>query len=235
MKAGGPCSTASDCCSGACLAGKCPTPKDACRVAGETCGADADCCGGSCGTLDPGLTGCLLLGGCRVTGETCTGATDCCSGLCQVAANGLATCKALPGCKVIAERCVEHKNCCSGVCGADGRCQGAGGCFRKDERCQSNDDCCSGTCRTVPDGVLRCAETPKCKPVLRFLRNALLAPRRVWRAKGIPECRCERSSSLPDSTWYHAPDYTLSESSRRSRIAEQMDDKLARLFVQWDH
>jgi hypothetical protein len=111
-----------------------------------------------------GVSGCLLQSGCRVAGETCSNATDCCAGLCQVSANGAANCKALPGCKIISERCATAKDCCSGdLCGPDGRCQGAGGCFPKDERCQSNDDCCSGTCRSVPEGVLRCADVKGCK------------------------------------------------------------------------
>jgi hypothetical protein len=78
---GATCTTAGQCCSQLCTAGKCQTPA-ACQPQGAVCTSTADCCSGfSCnipagpgsGTCEPSV--------CTGAGQTCQTATDCCVGL----------------------------------------------------------------------------------------------------------------------------------------------------------
>jgi hypothetical protein len=100
-RAGTPCSSPSECCTGACAAGQCT-----CGAIGTQCTLSTDCCTGSCAQA----TG---LCECKNFGSSCTTSADCCAGL----ACPTGTCCTLSG-----QPCVSNAACCSGICKTNGTC-----------------------------------------------------------------------------------------------------------------
>lgn len=100
------CTTAAECCSKVCIAGKCQPPA-ACQPQGSICTSAADCCTGLTCQINPGnVSGtCQQSGGsCGGLGQSCSPASPCCLGLdCVTSSIGLCdgttpcTCATIPG------------------------------------------------------------------------------------------------------------------------------------------
>ncbi len=161
---GGPCQTATECCSLACVQGKCSA--SACTADDQACVDSASCCSGNC---QAGL--CLRLNAaCRTAGNPCTDSTECCSKLCQ---GGV--------CKLGASFCIQSGDvcsnsdlCCSGECvkGANGlgTCAPApsGATYCSDGLdgtvCGACNACCSRLCAPYgPTGVRVCQPASGCR------------------------------------------------------------------------
>lgn len=149
------CAMNSDCCSGVCLNGLCPTQAQLGqkRFVGEPCSADADCASYACASVDPGGPKvCQFLGGCRPAEEVCTEDWQCC-GYLELSANRdmCGTAQPVPG-------------VCAAVPGVPGlsRCQLQPTDKEVGEICESDGNpvhnCCGGAdaCKPTITGVSRC-------------------------------------------------------------------------------
>jgi hypothetical protein len=140
------CTTGSDCCSGACLNGVCPTQAQLGQklFVGEPCSADAQCASYACASTTPGgPKTCQFLGGCRPAEEICTEDWQCC-GFLELSANrnmcktaqptpgacgavagvpGLRRCVLQPTDKEVGEICLSGGQKVHQCCGGDEVCQ----------------------------------------------------------------------------------------------------------------
>lgn len=184
---GNACTSASQCCTGQCLAGVCAT---ACVAETGSCTVTADCCTGLACDVPPGSTGgtCRTSATCADTGQTCGSNADCCnhdpadpsSEICDEG-----TCAApAPVCSGIAQLCTVSSgvnDCCAGLqclttsnttlvpCGEEdvGCFCDTGACRELGTSCSSNQPCCSGGLYCVKDanpGQL-CDDTTPCSCV----------------------------------------------------------------------
>ncbi|MFN7133241.1 MAG: hypothetical protein ACK4N5_14275, partial [Myxococcales bacterium] len=140
------CSKPEDCCSGACLNGRCPTQSQlgGKLFVGEPCANDSDCASYACAASYPGGPKlCQFLGGCRPADEVCNADFECCShqelsptrnscvtpeptsGVCAPVAGvpGLKRCKLLSNPKEIGEICRSAGNKVHDCCGGEEVCQ----------------------------------------------------------------------------------------------------------------
>jgi len=148
------------CCDGSCVAGFCTV--NICASIGESCVLGSDCCSSTC-DAQSGL--CSSGGLCLAAGEICSEAVDgCCSGSCQEASDGVLRCSFEGYCQPQGERCSEAGECCSGLC-TDSRCATmAGECLPTGEICAGAGDCCSEVCTDNGLGFLVCGAVSGCSP-----------------------------------------------------------------------
>lgn len=157
------CSVGLDCCTGACVGGKCSAAQ--CTADGADCTTDGECCGGKCdGT-------CAALNPtCKSFGNPCTLAGDCCSGLC----NAAGTCGESSFCVQNGDACSDDGQCCGGICnigaGNIGTCSqpmpGATNCQAGIDGtlCSTCADCCSALCAIyAPTGAQICQPAEGCR------------------------------------------------------------------------
>lgn len=160
--AGASCSAGSQCCSGRCKDGTC------CNGLGKACSANEECCAGGCNNAC-----------CKLPGASCTADSECCAGGCE--ANGTcgcapagAACARSAGCcsnycrfdvcqpTCAGTSCSSDADCCEGVACAGGQCDGCGdagnGCSTNDDCCFS--DCTNNACLSPKDGP--CAQDFDC-------------------------------------------------------------------------
>ena len=162
--ASGPCQSSTECCSLACVGGKCSAT--ACIADGQSCTNSAACCGGNCS----GGTCQALNTSCRTAGNPCTDNTQCCSTLCSGG-----TCQlGASYCIQSGDVCSQAGTCCSGSCqmgsGTLGTCAPAptGSTYCSDgidgTVCSACNGCCSRLCAPyAPTGVTVCQPASGCR------------------------------------------------------------------------
>ena len=161
---GGNCQSSTECCSLACVAGRCSA--NACIADKQACADSASCCGGNCsaGSCQP------LNTACHTAGNPCTDNTQCCSSLCEAG-----TCKlGASFCIQTGDVCSDSGTCCSGDCqkgsGTLGTCAAppSGATYCSDgvdgTVCGACNGCCSRLCAPyAPTGVRICQPASGCR------------------------------------------------------------------------
>lgn len=151
------CDEASDCCSGVCIDGRCPTQNEigGQLFAGEPCERDAQCASYACAASAPGAPKtCQFLGGCRPAGEICTESWQCCSNL-NISEGGGAMC--LEDNATEGVGCEAHAIEGLSVCGLNTDPKEVGEICLDTEGNAVHDCCPSDNCELTATGVSRCA------------------------------------------------------------------------------
>ncbi|MGC4115393.1 MAG: hypothetical protein QM765_12475 [Myxococcales bacterium] len=142
------CSSATDCCSLSCSAGKCVG--SSCKTIGTACSGAGECCSGVCTS---GACAAIPNATCKNLGESCTSRPppapsdaglplDDAGVLLDDAGQPVATADAGAG---------GGDECCSGNC-VGGRCVRASACSTAGDICYEALDCCNGTCNIAQAG-----------------------------------------------------------------------------------
>lgn len=149
------CALDTDCCSGTCLDGRCPSQNQLGQklFVGEPCAADSECASYACASSYPGgPKSCQFLGGCRPAEEVCHEDWECCGYLelsagrdqCLTPLEMPGTCSQLPGLPNLS-RCTLQQTAkeIGEICESGG---------------QKVHDCCGGpeVCQPTVTGVSRC-------------------------------------------------------------------------------
>ena len=171
---GATCASGPECCTFACIGGKCDSKL--CVADNLACASNAECCGGTCAPDGLGGGKCTPLnpGGGATGGNPCAANTDCASKFCN---NGI--CTASSFCGQNGEECAGSTDCCGGLCtkaagAALGVCGltkagGAGGCDQAGTLCTSTSGACGGSCCSrscapyAPTGKSVCQPTSGCR------------------------------------------------------------------------
>lgn len=151
------CSEDTDCCSGVCLDGRCPTQDEinGQLFAGEPCSADKDCASYACASNIPGgPKTCQFLGGCRPAGEICSESWQCCSNL-DISEGGGDMCLEENASEGVG--CEAHAIEGLSVCGLNTDPKEVGEICFDTEGNKVHDCCPSDNCEETVTGVWRCS------------------------------------------------------------------------------
>lgn len=151
------CDEASDCCSGVCQDGRCPTQNEigGPLFVGEPCDMDAECASYACASSEPdGPKTCQFLGGCRPAGEICTDSWQCCSNL-DISEGGGSMCLEENASEGVG--CEAHAIEGLSICGLNTDPKEVGEICLDTAGNQVHDCCPSDNCELTETGVSRCS------------------------------------------------------------------------------